>query len=208
MIEVELKFALLPTSWQQLQKRIEPIHLTGKTKNDDIYYDTAQFDLLRQAVFVRVRNHTHLEFKFNEEAAPAHIQCAERLFPLASEQQMDEINLLFAQFLPQWHSAPTMHDLFHNRGLIELVHIENQRTQYQYNEITLCVDCVNGLGNFVEMEMQCEEESETQQAEAYLQRFAESLTEDLEMRQVRIGYVELWLQKHRPQVYRLGKYQE
>ena len=72
MIEVELKFETTPAAWPQLEKQLATMQLVRHLRNSDIYYDTANFDLLSQAVFVRVRNHARLEFKFNEQAASAH----------------------------------------------------------------------------------------------------------------------------------------
>jgi len=205
MIEVELKFELLPTSWPQLEERLTAMQLTRRTRNSDIYYDTAGFDLLRQAVFVRVRNHVHLEFKFNEQAAPAHIQSTERVFSLMPEpRQAEEMNALFSRFLPQWRSAGTVKEALHQNGLIELAVIENRRIQYRYDDLVVCVDRVEGLGDFVEIETQCEEGSDTQQAIAQVCRFAAGFA----ARQVHVGYVELWLQKHHPRAYQRGKYHE
>src|SRR2546430_2068447 len=106
VIEVEMKFELPPTSRSQFKKHFAMMQLIHQLKNSDIYYDTPGLDLLRQAVFVRVRNHLRLEFKFNEQAAPAHIQSTERSFSLTPEPpQAQEMNALFSQFLPHWHSA-------------------------------------------------------------------------------------------------------
>jgi adenylate cyclase class 2 len=205
MIEVELKFELLPTSWPQLEERLTTMQLTRRMKNSDTYYDTAGFDLLRQAVFVRVRNHMHLEFKFNEQAAPAHIQSTEHVFSLMPEpRQAEEMNALFSRFLPRWRSADTVKEALQQNGLIELALIENRRVQYRYDDLVICVDQVEGLGDFVEIETQCEEGSDTHQAVAQVQRFAAGFA----ARQVRVGYVELWLQKHHPRAYQRGKYHE
>jgi adenylate cyclase class IV len=205
MIEVELKFELLPTSWPQLEEQLTTMQLTRRMRNSDTYYDTAGFDLLRQAVFVRVRNQMHLEFKFNEQAAPAHIQSTERVFSLVPEpRQAEEMNALFSRFLPQWRPADTVKEALQQNGLIELAVIENRRVQYRYDDLVVCVDRVEGLGDFVEIETQCEEGSDTQQAIAKMHRFAAGFA----ARQVRVGYVELWLQKHRPRAYQRGKYHQ
>ena len=205
MIEVELKFELLPTSWPRLEEQLATMQLVRNIRNSDTYYDTLEFDLLSQAVFVRVRNHLHLEFKFNEQAAPAHIQSLERVFSLMPEpRQAEEMNALFSRFLPRWRSADTVNEALHKNGLIELAHIENQRIQYMYDNLVVCVDQVEGLGDFVEVETQCEEGSDTSQVEARMQYFAAGFA----ARRMHVGYVELWLQKHDPQAYQRGKYHE
>ena len=203
MIEVELKFELLPTSWPRLEKQLTTMKSLRFLRNSDIYYDTIEFDLLRQAVFVRVRNHTSLEFKFNEQASPLHNQCTERVFPLVPElHQVREMNALFSRYLPHWRPVDTVAEVMHKNSLVELAQIENRRVQYTYDNLVICVDQVEGLGDFLEVEMMCEEGSDTIEAEASMHCFASRFS----ARQVRVGYVELWLQKHHPQAYQIGRY--
>ena len=205
MIEVELKFAIAPASRARLEKYLATIGYARRLQNSDTYFDTPAFDLLSQAVFVRVRNQQRLEFKFNQQAAPEHLSCTERAFSLLPEpRQVEEMNNLFAGFLPHWRAADTVSKALHENGLIELARIENRRVEYTYENLVVCVDHVEGLGDFLEIETQCEEESETSQAVAQVQAFAVGV----EAWQVHIGYVELWLQKHHPHAYRQGKYQE
>ena len=205
MIEVELKFAITPDSRARLETYLARAECARRLHNSDSYCDTPSFDLLRQAVFVRIRNQQRLEFKFNEQAAPAHLFCTERAFSLsAGPEQVAEMNSLFAGFLPRWQAADMVGEALHKNGLIELARIENRRAEYRYENMVLCVDHVKGLGDFLEIETQREAESESHQAIERVQSFAAGL----EVRQVHVGYVELWLQKHRPRVYRQGKYQE
>jgi len=205
MIEVELKFAITSDSRARLETYLGTMGRARRLQNSDTYYDTPSFDLLGQAVFVRVRNRQRLEFKFNEQAAPEHLYCTERAFPLASgPRQIAEMNTLFAGFLPRWRAADTISEALHENGLIELARIENRRAEYRYGDLAVCVDHVEGLGDFLEIETQCEVESETRRAIEQVQAFAAGL----EARQVHVGYVELWLQKHLPRAYRQGRYQE
>jgi adenylate cyclase, class 2 len=205
MIEVELKFETTPAAWPQLEKQLATTQFVRHLRNSDIYYDTANFDLLSQAVFVRVRNHARLEFKFNEQAASAHTHCTERAFSLVPEPgSAQEMHTLFSRFLPGWRCAETVSEALSHNGLIELARIENRRVQYTWENLVVCVDQVEGLGEFLEIETQCNEESETHQALARLEHMAAGLA----VRQIRIGYVERWLQKHHPQAYQRGKYHE
>lgn len=205
MIEVELKFAITPDSRARLEASLRAAGYAHRLHNSDIYYDTPAFELFSQAVFVRVRNRQRLEFKFNEQAAPEHLFCTERTFPLSARRgQLAEMNTLFAEFLPHWQAADGIGEALKKNGLIELARIENSRAEYRYENLVVCVDHVWGLGDFLEIETQCEVESETPQALERVQAFAAGL----EARQVHIGYVELWLQKYLPRAYRQGKYQE
>lgn len=71
------------------------------------------------------------------------------------------------------------------------------------DDMLLCVDHVEGLGDFLEVEIQCEEETDTSQALSRLQYFIA----DLALQPLPVGYVELWLRLHHPQIYQQGKYQ-
>lgn len=205
MIEVELKFAITYDARSRLEASLGTIGDAYRLHNSDVYYDTPSFDLFSQAVFVRIRNRQRLEFKFNEQAAPEHLFCTERVFPLsARRKQLAEMNRLFAGFLPQWQTASTIGEALQKNDLIELARIENSRAEYRYENLVVCVDHVWGLGDFLEIETQCEVESETPGALEQVRAFAAGL----EARQVHIGYVELWLQKYLPRAYRQGKYQE
>ena len=205
MIEVELKFEITPEARARLEKYLAALGLARRLQNSDTYYDTPSFDLLGQAVFVRVRNQQRLEFKFNQQAAPAHIHCTERVFSLAPEpQQAEEMNDIFSGFLPDWRKAGTVNKAIQQNDLIELARIENHRIEYACENLVVCLDQVEGLGSFLEIETQCEEESEIDQAISRVQAFVS----DVPARPVHIGYVELWLQKYHRRAYHQGKYQE
>jgi adenylate cyclase class IV len=203
MIEVELKFALTSYAYLQIQEQLSQMQRGFASRNLDRYYDTEQLDLLRQAVFVRVRNQQRLEFKFNEQRALAHTQSTERAFSLAPEPvQAFAMNTLFARFLPHWHPAHTVVEALHQNRLTKLAQIENNRLEYRYDDLLICLDHVEGLGDFLEIEAQCKEGSATDQAEARIRRVAARFS----AQPLRVGYVELWLQKHAPYAYQKGVY--
>ncbi len=204
MIEVELKCEILPAAWFRLREHLRSMQLTRTIKNSDIYYDTVAFNFLRQAVFVRIRNQSRLEFKFNEQADTTHVQSTERDFALEpAPEQGKKMNELFSRFLPTWEEAPTVATALRRNNLHELAYINNMRQQYRADDMLLCVDHVEGLGDFLEVEIQCEEDTDTSQALSRLQHFIA----DLALQPLPVGYVELWLRLHHPQIYQQGKYQ-
>jgi hypothetical protein len=156
---------------------------------------------------MRIRNQTHLEVKYHEHDDPAHMHSTERVFPLGSELiQVKEMNSLLSRFVPKWREAETIEKAIDINDLMKFAHIQNRRTQYGYKELTLSIDQVEGLGHFFEVETCCEKETEVEQAIANLRNFV-ALLSFPRIQPVEIGYVELWLRLHLPQVYRLGKYQ-
>ena len=203
MIEVELKFLLPPEARSKLQEKLRTMKSVGTVKNMDIYYDTSAFDLLRQAVFVRIRNNNQLQVKFNEEVIKIHGQSIERTFFLPLEPAMAEkMNTLFRTFLPAWHNASTFEDAVLKNDLSELARIHNLRQEYSNDEIHLSIDSIEDLGDFLEVEVNVEEGGDTSHAFPTLQAFVS----DLNLQRVKTGYVELWLYKYNPQAYQLGKY--
>jgi adenylate cyclase, class 2 len=209
MIEVELKFELPYKAEAMLSARLEAqpsCTRLGQTIYADTYYDTPGFDCLQQAVFLRIRNQTHLDIKYHERADPAHLHCSEQTFPLSTNPlQIKAMNELCARFLPAWQEARTIEDALHHNGLVPFVRLKNRRTRYKYEHLTLCVDHVAGLGSFFEIETCCRHESEVREAQTRLHDFVDALDLPI-LRQVNVGYVELWLRSHLPQVYRLGVY--
>jgi adenylate cyclase class IV len=205
MIEIELKYQLNPTLSAQLQEQLQQMSFTGAVHNDDLYYDTASFDLLKRAVFVRVRNRQELQFKFNEAADRAHTQSIERSFVLEPDPaSLSRMNDLFAYFLSHWHPASNFAQAIELNKLIELAAIRNKRKIYTQDNIIVSVDEVEELGSFLEVEAQYEEGKDITSPLATLQTFAARF----QLQPVRVGYVELWLRAHNPEAYRLGKYQQ
>jgi adenylate cyclase class 2 len=203
LIEIELKCELSPQLLEKVRQKIQGMQFRGTVYNHDIYYDTPTWDLLRRAVFVRVRNNQKIEFKFNEDASQEHQQALERIFPLqTSSFDLDRLNSLFAYFLPTWTPATSFEDALTKNNLIQLVSVNNTREVYANEHIDLSIDHVKGLGDFLEVETQCEENGDTTEAQARLQAFVA----DLHVQHIKVGYVELWLHKHNPEAYQVGRY--
>jgi adenylate cyclase class 2 len=203
LIEIELKCEVSPQLLEKVREKTQGMEFNGTVHNQDIYYDTPTWDFLRRAVFLRVRNNRTVECKFNEDITQEHGQAHERVFPLqASSTQADKMNALFTYFLPRWIPAASFAEAVKKNGLIELVRIDNTREAYSSEDVTLSIDHVEGLGDFLEVETHCEEETDTRQARARLQAFVS----DLHVQHINVGYVELWLSKHNPEAYQVGRY--
>lgn len=175
----------------------------GVIQNTDIYYDTPELDLLRQAVFVRIRNKRELQFKFNRERDKAHVESTEYVFPLDMDHRlMQKMSDLFSSLLPHWNAELSIETAIVRNHLIELARIENTREVYSDGEMYLNLDHVKDLGVFLEIEACCEEGTDTTKTLAVLQGFAQELT----LYPLSIGYVEMWLRIYNLQAYLLGSY--
>ena len=204
MIEIELKCELSPQLLEKVRQKIQGMEFRGTVYNHDIYYDTPTWDLLRRAVFVRVRNNQKIEFKFNEDASEEHKLAVERVFLLQeSPNDSGRLNSLFTSVLPTWVPGTSFEVALAKNGLIQLACIGNTREAYANEYIDLSIDHVKGLGDFLEVETQCEEDADIAQAQYRLQAFVG----DLDVKHIKVGYVELWLYKHNPEAYQVGRYQ-
>ena len=97
-----------PTQTQHNALLVQPL---GQVENVDTYYDTAGFDCLQQAVFIRIRNQKDLEIKYHEHADPAHMHATERVFSLESGPLLvKEMNVQCARFIPEWQEAGTIEE--------------------------------------------------------------------------------------------------
>ena len=204
MIEVELKCELPLEAEARLRNKLQQMKFHGSLHNFDIYYDTPGFDLFKKAVFVRLRNHEYIQFKFNEKGDQAHVQSKEYAFPLvATPDVIEQMNRMFSSFLPSWNSSDNFEAAIRQNNLIVLASIDNKREIYSLGEMTLSLDHVEGIGKFLEVEIICQEGTDTEETLAHLKRFVL----DFDVQPVAIGYVEMWLCVHKPHVYDLGKYQ-
>lgn len=207
MQEIELTCAVTPAIYARLEKKLVGLSPNRIVINEDHYYDTAMADLFRQAVFVRVRTTramSHLQFKFDEpESVKAHVACIERDFPLFAEMPLpDTAHLLFRHFLPQWHPSSTWEQACTDNTLQVLVSIHNTRTLYTLEPLTICLDQIEGLGTFVEVEQMCEEGIKTQHIQNNIRQFVD----DIGGEPLTAGYVELALRRQRPDIYQQGLY--
>lgn len=207
MQEIELTCEVTPAIHSQLEKKLAGRQPERVIVNEDRYYDTAMADLFKQAVFVRVRTtgtSSHLQFKFDEpESEKMHVACIERDFPLFAEAPLTEaVHSLFYRFLPQWHPSSTWEQAYTDNALQELVSIHNTRALYTLDSLTICLDQIEGLGTFVEVEQMCEEGIETQHVQNQIRQFVT----DLGGEPLTAGYVELALRRLRPNIYQQGQY--
>jgi hypothetical protein len=84
-IEVEVRSWISPSMQEKIRKKLARMRLLRSGKSLDLYYDTADFALLRhpQMVFFRLRERRLLQVKFDETTAPDQTPtCIEREFSL------------------------------------------------------------------------------------------------------------------------------
>jgi adenylate cyclase class IV len=206
MQEVEQTCEVTPLVQERLQTYLHGREPDAMVVNDDRYYDTPEAGLYEQAVFARVRTNgttSTLQFKFDEPGSDKqHISCTERAFGLSDEPLLEGVHIIFAHFFPTWQPASSWGEVCTRNHLEELTHILNTRHLYHLDQVTLCLDHVQDVGLFVEVEVLCEEGADTKAARTRVRQFVEAIGGV----PLKAGYVELALQRSKPDIYARGQY--
>lgn len=206
MQEVEQTCEVTPLVQERLQAYLRGREPDAIVVNDDRYYDTPGARLYEQAVFARVRTNgtkSTLQFKFDEPGSDKqHIICTERAFVLSDEPLPEGVHSIFTHFLPAWQPAASWGGVCMRNHLEELTRIFNTRHLYHLDHVTLCLDHVQDVGLFVEVEVMCEEGADTKAARTRVSQFVETIGGV----PLSAGYVELALQRSKPDIYARGQY--
>lgn len=208
MIELELKYELntIPSSVGKLK-------IIKQKEQEDIYYDTPNYDLLKKGNFLRVRDGKRMEFKLFA-GDTSHLFCQETVYNLDSfDSNQDYINKILASLdLKPVENLNSFKQICDINNLQILCPIVKHRTSYTYDEnCTISIDQVDNLGLFMEDEIMINSESlSTLQANQIKEQFVTNLQNSEILtgneKKVNVGYVELYLLKHNIEAYNLGMY--
>ena len=208
MIELELKYEL-----DKIPDPIKNLKVIKEKRQEDIYYDTPEYDLLRNGNFLRIRDGKRLEFKLFA-GDTSHLFCQETDFNLDEiESNKEKINSLIASI-----NLKTVKELASFEQLLKINHLKvlspivKHRISYEFNEYsTISVDNVDNLGLFLEAEIMIDNNSLSNAKGDLIKKTfvkdlqsAKILTEN--EKPVNIGYVELYLLKYNIEAYNLGIY--
>lgn len=208
MIELELKHEI-----KSIPKVLGELDIIKEKDQVDIYYDTHNYDLLRNGNFLRIRNDKRLEFKLYA-GDDSHLFCQETDFDLDKlSNNKDKINnILTGIGLKTLDNLTSFKQIIDSNGLIVLSPIIKHRTSYKYDDnITISVDKVDNLGIYMESEIIIDKNDlSSNEADKIKEELVSSLKKASILtgkeKSVNIGYVELYLLKYNIEVYNLGKY--
>lgn len=171
---------------------LEQLSLAGEKEVEDIYYDTVDRTLFKNGIFVRIRDGSKFDIKYNPNLLDQrHVECQEYSysFPLSQEHAQEIIAFLQPQVsIPLSYSAGVV-------GLVEFVPIIKHRKTYEGLGIEVAIDTVENLGTFLEIESKGETD-----------RSIFNLQKSLGLTHIPIGYVELYLRHHDFPLYQKGRY--
>jgi adenylate cyclase class IV len=207
-IEIELKFEIMDTT--KVHLFVKKLKVIEQTRIVDVYFDTKEADLFKRGIFVRIRNGSKFDIKFNQEDIDKslddnveHTHCDEVSTPLPLTQaSMSSTNetLKLLGLTPM--SAPTLEDLMQRNKLVESITVDKQRTSYEDGEFHIDIDKVKGLGEYLEIEKMTDEHTNRGDI---LRKMRERL-HGLKLKHVDVGYNELYWSKHNFDLYLQGKY--
>ena len=207
-IEIELKFEVLDRD--EVQRFVQNLKVIEQMRIVDVYLDTKEAALFKRGIFIRVRNGTKFDIKFNREDIGKglndnieHTHCDEvsNLLPFTSVT-MASINETLKFLELALMSTPTLEDLMQRNNLVESVTIDKQRTSYAVGEFHIDVDTVKDLGEYLEIEKMIDESADQHKVLGKMRDRLKGLT----LKHVDVGYNELYWRKYNFDLYLQGKY--
>lgn len=196
-IEFEIKSKAPPEG--ELTTILRRFSAPVSMEQEDIYFDAASRKLFKAGVFLRVRDSKALDIKFNPDLENLeHLTCKETRFNIPVDRTgIEQLSSFLSQFgLTRAAEAETLPDFFGSVGLDEWVRIKKNRSVYKGAGVEFCVDEVEGLGRFVEIEV----------TDPSAIEFYTSWAASLKLTNLPVGYVELYLRRHDWHTYLQGRY--
>lgn len=197
-IEIELRYEVVDRC--QLQQFAQMLTFVKKRHDIDIYFDTDQADLLSKGIFIRIRNGSSLEIKFNRECIndpnlPMQSYCEEHVFafPVVESDGARFNDLVFSLGLKPLIAHDNFFEQFKKKNnLVEHYRVDKERMEYRYNQFTIALDEVKELGTFLEIECMAPNTDELRSIETTMKEFIAPLS----LKPFKTGYGTLLLRKH------------
>lgn len=198
-IEIELRYKIVEEAG--LPQFIESLAFVKKEHIIDIYFDTPDANLLERGIYIRQRNGSKMDIKFNRaclEDPTLEYQpyCEEHSFkvPLMTEQLPEFYSVV--QYLGL-KPAQSFEQFKSNNNFIEHRIIDKVRSTYRLEDFVIVIDVVKDLGTFLEIEIMAPDISHL---DAITKRMQDILS-PLKLERLKIGTEALVLRKQNFQHY-------
>lgn len=207
MYEFELKFQVL-----KLPKGFKKLQYKNTFSEIDYYYDTHNYDLIKNGNFLRVRNNKNIDFKL-DVGDDFHLYCKETSF------KKDNINCQNNEYIKIFEYLNIeINNNFNNfdefvkyNHFILIAPICKKRSIYLLDEnTTITLDFVENIGIFMEVEKMFNEiidiDDKIKVKHEILNMLEYNNLIDVNTIEQHIGYVELYLKENNHNIYELGKF--
>jgi adenylate cyclase class IV len=206
-IEIEKKYQLLTTDIGELTRKLT--YIDEKRVTDD-YFDTPDGQFYQAGIFIRIRNQSSLDIKFNPDHlgksnVSDHVSCHEysfqEPFQESDEPLFKSLGSLIGIRQPSGKSFSSFVD---TNNLHPLVVIDKIRQTYTNESYTVVVDHIENLGVFMEVEYSASSE-EGLKLEQILSGI-DALMEGIPAKSLSTGCFEIILRQENFDLYKKGKY--
>ena len=156
-LEIELKFEILDkTGFLNFIKNLEQ---TSDKTVTDTYFDTSDCQLFQRGIFIRVRNHKRLDFKFNPTVLQNpntyddHSSSDEYNFDLPMKaNDLSRLNSVLKILNLKEINKPTIEELKKQNNFQDSINLNKVRREYKLDKFTLVFDSIDELGEILEIE--------------------------------------------------------
>ncbi|MGN0355953.1 MAG: class IV adenylate cyclase [Muricoprocola sp.] len=182
MIEVEVK---LPVSdWKIIEDKLQQFGFEAGdlVEERDVYFTSDVYDFKQADKALRIRKTKNIR--------TGKIQA----FLTYKGTRMDEISMTREELETEVEDGDVGERILKSIGFREVSPVRKLRRYYFLNELTVCVDQVDGLGDFLEAEIIVSSETERESALQKIQDFLEKMGHSME-ETTRISYLSMLQEK-------------
>lgn len=167
MIEVEVKLPI--SDKERVEQGLKSIgFILGKLlKESDIYYNSAVYDLKKKDMALRIRSCEDM------------ISGKTKTVITYKGPKLDDISMTRKELETKVEDAEVLQEILSGIGFQPVCPVIKLRQYYHMNNMTACVDQVEKLGDFLELELIVEVEEERKSALIQIENILKTLGHDL-----------------------------
>lgn len=182
MIEVEVKLPLYRRSLTEKALTEAGFRAGDLIRESDIYFNSNFHDFIQTDEALRVRTCENLSMR----------SC--RTFLTYKGRKIDKISMTRQELETEVADGETAVSILNALGYQSMYQVNKLRQLYHRDDMTACVDQVEGLGSFLELEMIVEDESRREKALARIRQVLKSIGSDMS-ETTRVSYLGMLMRK-------------
>ncbi len=152
MIEVEVKLPLFRRSVTERKLLDLGFAAEDLIRESDMYYNSTSHDFMKTDEALRIRQSDNMT------------RLTARSILTYKGPKLDDISMTRKELEIEISSPETCDDILNSLGYTPFFPVNKLRQYYRKGEVEACVDQVEGLGSFLELEIMVEEESGREEA--------------------------------------------